>query len=312
MNPTSPTHRLAGLDIGTNTFLLLIADLSAHTLTPLFERETVVRLGKGVEAHGNLNSEAMQRGLACLREYATQARAYGCEKILAVGTSALRDAKNREAFLQLAKQETGIVINVISGETEARLSYRGALSNKRNLPAPLAIIDIGGGSTEVVLGTHEQITSARSADIGSVRWTERWLQHDPVLPEEVEVFRSHAERVMRETWPVTELKNLASVVGTAGTITTLAAMAQGLVQYEPDRIDHFTLTLTGLHEIVMTLIRLPIAERKNLPGLNPARADVILAGAMLLETFMKIYGFNRIVVSNRGLRHGVILDEVIE
>lgn len=312
MNPTSPTHRLAGLDIGTNTFLLLIADLSAHTLTPLFERETVVRLGKGVEAHGNLNSEAMRRGLACLREYATQARAYGCEKILAVGTSALRDAKNREAFLQLAKQETGIVINVISGETEARLSYRGALSNKRNLPAPLAIIDIGGGSTEVVLGTHEQITSARSADIGSVRWTERWLQHDPVLPEEVEVFRSHAERVMRETWPVTELKNLASVVGTAGTITTLAAMAQGLVQYEPDRIDHFTLTLTGLHEIVMTLIRLPIAERKNLPGLNPARADVILAGAMLLETFMKIYGFNRIVVSNRGLRHGVILDEVIE
>ncbi len=312
MNSTSPSHRLAGLDIGTNTFLLLIADVRAHTLTPLFEKETVVRLGKGVDAHGNLNSEAMQRGLACLREYTALAREYGCEKILAVGTSALRDAKNRADFLRRAEQETGVVINVISGETEARLSYRGAISNKRNLPAPLAILDIGGGSTEVVLGTHQQITSARSADIGSVRWTERWLQHDPVLAEEVEALRLHAEHVMRETWPVTELKNIASVVGTAGTITTLAAMAQGLMQYEPDRIDHYALSLSKLQEIVATLTRLPVAERKGLPGLNPARADVILAGALLLETFMHIYAFENIVVSNRGLRHGVLLDGVVE
>ncbi len=311
MNSASPTHRLAGLDLGTNTFLLLIADVNANTLTPLFEKETVVRLGKGVDANGNLNAEAMQRGLACLHEYAKSAREHGCEKILAVGTSALRDAKNREEFLQIAKQETGIAINVISGETEARLTYRGALSNKRDLPAPLAILDIGGGSTEVVLGAHEQIASARSADIGSVRLTERLLKHDPVQAEEAHAFRAHAEQVMRATWPASELKNVASVVGTAGTITTLAAMAQGLMQYEPERIDRYTLSLTKLNQIAATLTRLPIAERKKLPGLNPARADVILAGALLLERFMNIYGFEKIVVSNRGLRHGVLCAEAL-
>lgn len=308
----SPTSRLAGLDLGTNTFLLLIAEVSANSLTALFEKETVVRLGKGVDAEGNINAEAMQRGLACLREYATHAREHGCEKIIAVGTSALRDAKNREAFLSFIKQETGIAVNVISGETEARLTYRGALSNKRDLPEPLAIIDIGGGSTEVVLGTHAQITSARSADIGSVRLTERLLKHDPVQAEEVHSLRSHAEQIMRATWPLSELQNVASMVGTAGTITTLAAMAQGLTQYESDRIDRYTLSLTKLNEIVATLARLPIVERKILPGLNPARADVILAGALLLETFMRVYDFDHIVVSNRGLRHGVVLAGVME
>ncbi len=303
----SSSTRLAGLDLGTNTFLLLIAEVSAGSLTAVFEKETVVRLGKGVDANGNLNDEAMQRGLACLREYATLAREHGCEKIIAVGTSALRDAKNREAFLTLIKQETGIAINVISGETEARLTYRGALSNKRDLREPLAIIDIGGGSTEVVLGTHEKIMSARSADIGSVRLTERLLKHDPVQAEEVQTLREHAEHLMRATWPLSELQNVASMLGTAGTITTLAAMAQGLTQYEPERIDNFVLTFSSLNEIVSTLVRLPIAERKKLAGLNPARADVILAGALLLETFMQIYGFEEIVVSNRGLRHGVVL-----
>lgn len=307
MNTISRTHRLAGLDLGTNTFLLLIAEVSANALTPLFEKETVVRLGKGVDAEGNINAEAVHRGLACLQEYASCAREHGCEKILAVGTSALRDAKNREAFLRLIKQETGIAIDVISGEREAQLTYRGALSNKHDLPEPLAIIDIGGGSTEVVLGTREQIISARSADIGSVRLTERLLKHDPVHAEEVQALREHAEQVMRATWPVAELTDVASLVGTAGTITTLAAMAQNLTQYEPERIDNFVLSLNKLNEIVATLVRLPIAERKKLAGLNPARADVILAGALLLETFMRIYGFENLVVSNRGLRHGVVL-----
>lgn len=303
----SSSTRLAGLDLGTNTFLLLIADMRANALTPLFEKETIVRLGKGVDAHGNLNDEAMQRGLACMREYAALAREYGCEKISAVGTSALRDAKNREAFLHLIKQETGIAVNIISGETEARLTYRGALSNKRDLPEPLAIIDIGGGSTEVVFGTHAQITRARSADIGSVRLTERILQHDPVRAEEVQTFRALVEQIMRDTWPLAELENVASMLGTAGTITTLAAMAQGLTQYEPERIDNFALSVNTLSEIVATLVRLPIAERKQLAGLSPGRADVILAGALLLETFMRVYRFEQIVVSNRGLRHGVVL-----
>ncbi len=301
------SERRAGFDLGTNTFLLLIAEVEAHGLTPLFEKETVVRLGKGVDAAGNLNAEAMQRGLVCLQEYAGYARQYRCESIVAVGTSALRDAANRAAFLARAQNETGVDVRVISGEEEARLTFRGALSNKKDLPEPIAIIDIGGGSTEVVLGNRQGILKACSADIGSVRLTERWLQHDPVLPEETAALREQAEKIMRATWAVAETRATVSMIGTAGTITTLAAMAQKLSHYDPKSIDGFILTAPQLGELVGELARLSVAERQKLPGLNPARADVILAGALLLEIFMQLYGFAQIVVSDRGLRHGVLV-----
>ncbi|MGH7491532.1 MAG: Ppx/GppA family phosphatase [bacterium] len=302
-------RRLASFDLGTNTFLLLIADAGAHDIAPVFEKETVVRLGKGVDAGGNLNDEAMQRGLVCLREYVAYASQYHCESSFAVGTSALRDAANREYFLTRVKAETGVEVRVISGEDEARLTFLGALSNKKDLPDPIAIIDIGGGSTEVVTGTQQRIHQARSVDLGSVRLTERLLKHDPVLPEEVAAVRDQAEKSMRATWPVEEIRQTASVIGTAGTITTLAAMAQKLAPYDPKRIDRFVLTAQQLHDLVGELTSLSIAERQKLPGLNPARADVILGGALLLEVFMSVYGFAELLVSDRGLRYGVLVEE---
>ncbi len=303
------SKRLASFDLGTNTFLLLIAELQNHGLTPIFEKETVVRLGKGVDAAGNLNPEAMQRGLACLRAYADDARRHGCEKILAVGTSALRDAANRDVFLGRVKEETGVEVRLISGAEEARLTFLGALSNKKNLPEPMAIIDIGGGSTEVVRGTRQDILQARSADIGSVRLTERWLKHDPVLPEEMAALRVQAEQIMRSTWPREEIRETASLIGTAGTITTLAAMAQKLARYDPERIDGYLMTAQQLDDLIVLLARLSLPERQKLPGLNPARADVILAGALILEVFMKDYGFSQLLVSDRGLRYGVLLEQ---
>lgn len=301
--------RLASFDLGTNTFLLLIAEVGTAGIKPVFEKETIVRLGKGVDAAGNLNPEAMQRGLACLREYARLTREYQCEKILAVGTSALRDAANREEFLARARKETGVGVRIISGEEEARLTFLGALSNKKDLPAPIAIIDIGGGSTEVVLGTHRGILQARSADIGSVRLTERWLKHDPVLPQEISALREQAEKIMRATWPLADIQKAASLIGTAGTITTLAAMAQRLAQYDPRRIDGFVMAAPQLGEIAAELARLPVADRQKLSGLNPARADVILAGALVLQVFLEVYGFAQLLVSDRGLRYGVLVEE---
>ena len=306
----SLSPRLASLDLGTNTFLLLIAEAGAHGIVPVLDKETVVRLGKGVDAAGNLNAEAMQRGLSCLQEYVDFTRRYGGEKILAVGTSALRDAANREAFLARVKTETGVEVRVISGEEEARLTFLGALSNKKNLPGPVALIDSGGGSTEVVLGTPQGIQQARSAEIGSVRLTERWLRHDPVLPEEVTALRAQAEEIIRTTWPASEIRPTAHLIGTAGTITTLAAMAQQLTHYDAQRIDGFVMHARQLHELIATLTRLPLRERQKLPGLNPARADVILAGALILEVFMKVFDFSQVLVSDRGLRYGVLVDAV--
>jgi exopolyphosphatase/guanosine-5'-triphosphate,3'-diphosphate pyrophosphatase len=315
MNRLTSTKRLASFDLGTNTFLLLIAEVSDGRIEPLFEKETIVRLGQGVDAAGNLNAEAMQRGYVCLQEYVALARRYGAEKIFAVGTSALRDAANRSAFLRTAFEKTGVRIEIISGAKEARLTFAGTLSNKTNLPGPIAVLDIGGGSTELVIGDpkpflteSETSLQARSVDIGSVRLTERFVQSDPARPEEVRPLRQQAETVMRASWPATDLAQVKTLIGTAGTITTLAAMAQTMREYEPRRIDGFVLTRQKLGEISSELRRRNIAERQQLPGLSPARADVILAGAIILETFLDLYKFSALMVSDRGLRYGVLVE----
>lgn len=306
--------RLASLDLGTNTFLLLIAEVAAGTITPVLDRETIVRLGKGVDAAGNLNAAAMQRGYACLQEYVALARQYQAEKIFAVGTSALRDAANRAEFIDAALAQTGVRIDVISGEKEARLAFAGTVSNKTALPAPLAVLDIGGGSTEVVMGeavsfpTSKNSLQARSADIGSVRLTERFIQNDPVEPEEMMRLRRQAETVLRATWPAAALAPVKTLIGTAGTVTTLAAMAQAMREYDAARIDGYLLTRQKLGELIVALRQRTVAQRCELPGLSPARADVILAGAIILETFLDLYQFPGLLVSNRGLRYGVLAE----
>lgn len=311
-----PTKRLASFDLGTNTFLLLIADVEDGRIEPVYEKETVVRLGKGVDADGNLNPEAMQRALVCLQEYVKLSQQHGAEKIFAVGTSALRDAANRSQFLQAAFERTGLRIEIISGEKEAQLTFAGALSNKTGLPEPIAVLDIGGGSTEVVIGESRQLPagnefslSARSADIGSVRLTERFAKSDPVQPDEIRRVREQAEAMMRATWPVASLVKAKTVIGTAGTMTTLAAMALAMTEYDPRRIDGLSLTRQKLGEIIAELARRTIAERQQMPGLPAARADVILAGALILEKFLDLYQFAEILVSDRGLRYGVLVEQ---
>ncbi len=306
--------RLASLDLGTNTFLLLIAEVAAGTITPILDRETIVRFGKGVEAAGNLNAAAMQRGYACLQEYVALARQYQAEQIFAVGTSALRDAANRAEFIDAALAQTGVRVEVISGEKEARLMFAGTVSNKTALPAPLAVLDIGGGSTEVVMGeavsspASKNSLQARSADIGSVRLTERFIQNDPVQPEEMMRLRRQTETVLRATWPAASLAPVKTLIGTAGTITTLAAMAQAMREYDAARIDGYILTRQKLGELIMALRQRTVAQRCALPGLAPARADVILAGAIILETFLDLYKFPEVLVSDRGLRYGVLAE----
>lgn len=314
-NTNIAPKRFASFDLGTNTFLLLIADVEDTRIEPVYEKETVVRLGKGVAAAGNLNAEAMQRGLACLQEYLTLAKQHGAEKIFAVGTSALRDAANRREFLEAVFTKTGLRIAIISGEKEAQLTFAGALSNKADLSGPIAVLDIGGGSTEVVIGEstiligNELSLNARSADIGSVRLTERFAKSDPVRSEEVQRIREQAEKMMRATWSTESLAPVKTVIGTAGTITTLAAMALAMREYDPRRIDGFKLTRQKLGEITAAAARRTIAERQQMPGLSPARADVILAGALILETFLDLYQFAEILVSDRGLRYGVLVEQ---
>lgn len=299
--------RLASIDIGTHTILLLIAEYRDGSLVPILQEETFVRLGEGVDRTRHLKPEAMARGLACLRRYIAMAREAEAHHIVACGTSALRDAHNRRAFIERVQRELALTIRVITGEEEARLSFAGTLSNTRHLPPPIYVLDIGGGSTELCWGDANGLQGRFSLNIGSVRLTERWLRHDPPLEAELDAVRT----TIRDAWtgePLTQGLQAGTLTGVDGTATTFAAMAQALPAYDRKRIDGFTLSLQQLIEMTGTLVRMPIAGRRTITGLAPERAEVMPAGALILCELMHLLRANTLIVSDTGLRYGLALE----
>lgn len=302
--------RGASIDLGTNTFLLLVADVADDKIEPVLEREEIVRLGKGVDAAGNISAEAMARGMNCLEEYVSKTRALGAEMIFASGTSALRDARNRENFRKQVREKVGIDVEIISGEDEARYTYHGAVSSAPTSIEQITLIDIGGGSTEVVVGNREKIIAARSVDIGSVRLTERFFHSDPTTPAEMDAVRQAVKSAIREYDQLFENRQASTLLGVAGTITTLAAIAQKLLEFDPKKIDGYWLSRCQVEDILEMLAVLPLSRRQQVPGLRPQRADVIVAGALIIETFMAEFNFDRLLVSQRGLRYGFLMEKM--
>lgn len=296
--------KIAAIDVGTNTVLLLVAEISDATIHPLYQQEQIVRLGEGVDKTQRIKPEAMQRTLHALKEYVKITRDFHVETILIAGTSALRDAQNRQEFLQLVHQELGISIRVLSGKEEAELTYWGALSNKQHLQGKIMLMDIGGGSTEFVSGNINQIDHFLSLDIGSVRLTERFIHHDPAAEEEIKSISNIITTQLKQLKYFNQKHDY--LVGVAGTVTTLAAIQQKLEPYLPEKVDGSRLKLDDVKQLVDLLKGKTLEERKLLPGLNPNRADVILAGALILLESMKYFELDEILVSDRGLRFGLI------
>ncbi len=295
--------KIAAIDIGTNTALLLVAEVSKHNeIIPLTQEERIIRLGQGVDRNRNLNEEAIARSLAAIRGQTKIADGLGAEQVLISGTSAVRDAANREALLNAIEDEFGITMQVLSGEEEAKLTYFGALSNK-NLQGDILVVDIGGGSTEFIVGTQQKIRSATSLNIGSVRLTERFVENDPITDTECNSIR----RTVKEQ--LTSLKSFdaGQLLGIAGTITTLAAMHQQMEIYDSSKIENYLLTFSQVEEIVSDLKMKTFSERKQIPGLRPERADVILAGGLILLEVMQHFKSKETLVSDRGVRFGLIL-----
>ncbi len=295
--------KIAAIDIGTNTALLLVAEVSKHNeIIPLTQEERIIRLGQGVDRNRNLNEEAIARSLAAIRGQTKIADGLGAEQVLISGTSAVRDAANREALLNAIEDEFGITMQVLSGEEEAKLTYFGALSNK-NLQGDILVVDIGGGSTEFIVGTQQKIKSATSLNIGSVRLTERFVENDPITDTECNSIR----RTVKEQ--LTSLKSFdaGQLLGIAGTITTLAAMHQQMEIYDSSKIENYLLTFSQVEEIVSDLKMKTFSERKQIPGLRPERADVILAGGLILLEVMQHFKSKETLVSDRGVRFGLIL-----
>ncbi|MEU3184323.1 Ppx/GppA phosphatase family protein [Streptomyces sp. NPDC006923] len=302
--------RVAAVDCGTNSIRLLVADADPGTgeLTDLDRRMEIVRLGQGVDRTGRLAPEALERTFAACREYAAAIEAHGAERIRFVATSASRDAENRDEFIGGVLDILGVEPEVITGDQEAEFSFTGAT---RELPGrdSYLVVDIGGGSTEFVVG-EDRVRAARSVDIGCVRLTERHLVRDgvvsdPPAPEEIAAIRADIEAALdlaEETVPLREPRTL---VGLAGSVTTVAAIALGLKEYDSAAIHHSRISYEQVEEITGRLLAATHDERAAIPVLHPGRVDVIGVGALILLSVMERTGCREVVVSEHDILDGI-------
>ena len=304
--------RFAAIDIGTNSTRLLVAEIARPdaAVVAIDRRMTITRLGQGVDANRRLVPDAIDRTVAALASYREAIDAAGgVDAIRATATSAARDAANRDDFFTAAHAALGVTPELLSGQEEARLSFLGATTGLAAIaPAPYLVVDIGGGSTEFVVGTDGP-EGLMSVDIGCVRITEAWLHGDPPTAEElsqaVHVVREHIADVIRE---VPEVRTAKTLVGLAGTVSSFAMVEQGLAEYDRDRVHHFRLTKTAAEDVFRTLATEAIADRRHNPGLEPGRVDVIVGGAVILVTVLRTLGFEEMLTSESDILDGLVRD----
>jgi len=296
---------LATIDIGTNTTLLLVASVAGPSVEVLAERAEITRLGRGIGRSGELAPDAVARTLAVLREYAAIARQQGA-RVAAVGTEALRRAPNAAAFLGPAAEVLGGPVEVIDGEREAALTFQAVVTSFPDVAAgALAVVDIGGGSTEIVLATGGTVEFRVSLPLGSVRLTEAYIRHDPPAAAERAAIDATIEAALaRVPFPPAPI----TLVGVAGTVTSLAAMALDLASYDPARVHGHRLSRADLGRQLARLGAATQAERERMIGLDPRRADVIFAGALILDKIAAAAGATEVVVSDRGIRWGLLYE----
>ena len=312
------TKRVAAIDCGTNSLRLLIADIdvTGHQLSDVERRMEIVRLGQGVDATGMLAPEALERTLRALADYAADIRAAGATAVRMVATSATRDASNAADFSSGVQRTLGIAPEVITGREEARLSFAGATAELAGADAsglhpepPYLVVDIGGGSTEFVLGGNDAAAGADpaaiSVDIGSVRLTERYLQADPPTREQVEAATAGIDQALEDVAAAIAVKEARTLVGLAGSVTTVTAIALGLPTYDPSRTHHARISAETVAAVTEQLLRQTHEQRAAIGALHPGRIDVIGAGALVLDRIMRRFGFTEMVASEHDILDGI-------
>lgn len=330
-----PTY--AAIDIGTNSMKLLVGSIepaasegSGYTITTMAEELVVTRLGEGLAATGRLSPEAIDRNVSQLAAMAEKARAMGAAAIAVVGTMALREAANADTFLRLARSRCQLEVEIISGEEEGRLAFLGALSGLHaTADTVFCVFDTGGGSTEFMLGEAGRLREHFSITLGVREMTERYLHHDPPLPEEIRALQGAIVKRLADAGDRIAVchegsaagpdastdRNGASssaggfrLVGMGGTVTTLAAVRRGMKHYDPRVIAGTILDRREIHRQMQLYSSLPLSRRKEIDGLEPDRADVMLAGAAIVAAVIDRLGCDELEVNDRGLRHGLLLD----
>ncbi|HWZ87448.1 MAG TPA: Ppx/GppA phosphatase family protein [Polyangiaceae bacterium] len=297
--------RVATIDIGTNSVLLLIAESEGGALRPVVERATITRLGQGVDRDRRLLPEASARTLACLSEYAGVLRDHAVDRLAVVGTSAMRDASGGEAFIARANDILGVAPRVIDGSEEARLTFSGALSGL-GVAGNVTVFDIGGGSTEIVNGEFgpagPSIHAAISLNVGSVRLFERHVRTDPPSSDELKSVELDIADALTHA---PKIESGATLVGVAGTVTQLAALELELERYDASRVHGSELTRSAVDALATRLASLKLAQRRALPGMEPSRADVIVVGSAIARAVLHWSGATKLLVSDRGVRWGL-------
>jgi exopolyphosphatase/guanosine-5'-triphosphate,3'-diphosphate pyrophosphatase len=300
---------LAAIDIGTNTVRLLVVEAdNPANYRPLYHEQEITRLGEGLAESGELRPEAMARTLKVLAHYARQAARRKADEIYAVATSAVREAGNGEDFVVRVKHQTGLEITVIPPRREAELALMGVQSVIHPGQRPLLVIDIGGGSTEFIQAEEKRINDLLSLKMGVVKLKEQFLKSDPVKPLEYQMMWAYIQQALEEVVLHTAVHPL--LVGTAGTVTTLAAVDQELSRYDPRKINNYVLKKERIQAIQDRFLRQTPAQRRQTPGLEPGRADVIVAGTALLLCFLEKFGFDQLVACDSGLREGIVLSRL--
>jgi exopolyphosphatase / guanosine-5'-triphosphate,3'-diphosphate pyrophosphatase len=304
---TNVIMRLASIDIGTNTILMLVADVQHDgSLEVVKDEHFIGRLGKGVDEHGVIQKETFQRVQDILSQLKDIADSLSINRISACGTSALRDAKNRQEFIDFIKEKLGFDIQILTGKEEAELTYLGAVSDY--LPNAdsenYAVLDIGGGSTEIVVGSGALVTSSSSMDIGSVRLTERILKRNPPIDIALEnaavLVRNHLQNI----YP---LSSTTKMIGVAGTLTTLAALDLRIPEFDRNLVNRHTLTIESIDRIFLELRPLTLDQLRRYSQIHPSRADILLAGIIILRETLRKVNLSKITVSDRGLRYGIVI-----
>ncbi len=291
--------RVAAIDIGTNSTRLLVADVVDGCIVELARRLEITRLGEGVDGTGTLLPAAARRVQEVLDRYVGEAESLDATRVLAVATSAVRDAENGAAFLGWLQERYGLVTRLLDGREEAQMTFRGVTSQWA-LERETLVVDLGGGSTELIVGGPDGVRCSTSLQLGSVRVSERFLRSDPPRPDELEAAAAQAR-------PLLPALDVSAAVGVAGTITTVAAIDLGLGAYDPLRVHGHRISRGAVDRIASELAGMPLRERERVPGLEPARAPVIVGGLVVLQEVLRRYRLEAIEASDRDILHGAAL-----
>ncbi len=304
--------RLAAIDIGTNSVKLIVADLEDKQIkNVLIDMPVITRLGQDVNKTSEILPEAMARTLDVIKDFKNRAKALGAVDISVIATSAMRDAKNSTVFSQMVSEQTGLDLHIASGEEEAELTFLGSCSDSDLLERNVLLVDVGGGSTEFIIGQNGNINDGFSINIGCVRLTEEFIHSDPVDSADLQKI---IQKSISMLYPKLSSipPEMREIVGVGGTITSLAAVYQYMEGYSNIDVHKFILTKEQIVRLLTHLRRMTLEERRKVQGLQPERADVIVAGAAIFSTIMEIMKAQGIMVSSRGLRYGALVKRAIK